>query len=414
MSIRLVNQLLLSYDADAQRIWAILPIQNSLVVHHRVLLPAQSTAIISTKFQGSWNQNATYVATLHNPRTGFVVGGPALVNINEDRTCQVAVINTAPLDIQLERDDFIGAIEMLSVTPVKPMDALPVASILQPSQTPAFSRQQLQATIMAHTDPAFTEDLFNLLSRYKPVLTRGSTGSRLQDPRRVHLAEPLYHKQGKIPLAHRPLIEENLDSWIRLGLVRKADSMFNTPLFCLQHPNGYRIVQDFRALNRKDHPEPLKFKKIHETLLDLETSKPRIFSTLDLRPRVANEPLRGAGGPYRLHHSRTGAIPVEPNPTGHPRCSGRFSSASRITSRTSSWPIGTHRPNHCLPSPLGRAQENLGSSFPNHAKEQLATQHAEIFLGHQLLQSLRFPHHQRTRPHGSQPARNGRAIAGSN
>ena len=274
MSIRLVNQLLLSYDADAQRIWAILPIQNSLVVHHRVLLPAQSTAIISTKFQGSWNQNATYVATLHNPRTGFVVGGPALVNINEDRTCQVAVINTAPLDIQLERDDFIGAIEMLSVTPVKPMDALPVASILQPSQTPAFSRQQLQATIMAHTDPAFTEDLFNLLSRYKPVLTGGSTGSRLQDPRRVHLAEPLYHKQGKIPLAHRPLIEENLDSWIRLGLVRKADSMFNTPLFCLQHPNGYRIVQDFRALNRKDHPEPLKFKKIHETLLDLETSKP--------------------------------------------------------------------------------------------------------------------------------------------
>lgn len=58
--------------------------------------------------------------------------------------------------------------------------------------------------------------------------------------------------------------------------------MFNTPLLCLQHPSGYRNVQDFRALNQKDHREPIKFKKVDETLLDIETSKPKIFSTLDL------------------------------------------------------------------------------------------------------------------------------------
>ena len=59
MSIKLANQLQLSYDANSQRIWAIAPIQNSLVVHHPILLPAQSTAIISTKFQGTWDTNAT-------------------------------------------------------------------------------------------------------------------------------------------------------------------------------------------------------------------------------------------------------------------------------------------------------------------------------------------------------------------
>ena len=108
----------------------------------------------------------------------------------------------------------------------------------------------------------------------------------MQDPRRLHLTKPLYQKQGKIPLAHRPLIEETLDSWIRLGLVRKADSMFNTPLFCLQHPNCDRIVQDFWALNRKDRPEPIRFKTVHETLLDIEVSKPKIFSTLDFSDLV--------------------------------------------------------------------------------------------------------------------------------
>ena len=136
MSIRLANQLQLTYDANSQRIWAIAPIQNSLVVHHRILLPAQSTGIISTKFQGSWDPKATYVATLHNLRTGFVVGGPALVHIKDDQTCQVAVINTAPFDIQLERDNFIGAIETLPTTPVRPIDALPVASITQPPERP--------------------------------------------------------------------------------------------------------------------------------------------------------------------------------------------------------------------------------------------------------------------------------------
>ena len=94
--------------------------------------------------------------------------------------------------------------------------------------------------------------------------------------------EPFYQKQGKIPQAHRPIIEETLDLWIRLGLIRKADSMFNTPLFCLQHPDGYRIVQDFQALNRKQQASPLKFKEVHETLHVMETSKPKVFSTLDL------------------------------------------------------------------------------------------------------------------------------------
>ena len=226
------------------------------------------------------------MATLHNPRTRFVVGGPALVDIKDDRTCQMAVINTAPFDIQLERDDFIGAIEALPTTPVRPIDALPVASIVQPSRTPAFSKQQLQASILAQTEPDFREDLFNLLHQHRSILARGPPGPKMQDPRRLHLTEPLYQKQGKILLAHRPLIEETLDSWSRLGLVRKADSMFNTPLFCLQHPNGYRIVQDFQALNWKDHPEPIKFKKVHETLQDVEVSKPKIFSTLDFSDLV--------------------------------------------------------------------------------------------------------------------------------
>ena len=131
MGIDLANALELSYDAGNRRLFSIAPIDNSLVVQHQVLLPASSTSIISAKFTGQWEDTATYVATIYNPRTQFVVGGPAMVHIMEDKTCHVAVINTAPHEIYLERGDFLGAVEALEqhLTEVHPVDTIPVASL---------------------------------------------------------------------------------------------------------------------------------------------------------------------------------------------------------------------------------------------------------------------------------------------
>ena len=83
MSIGLANQLEISYNACTHKLCAIAPVPNSLVLHQQTLLPAQSAAVVTTKLHGSWHPEAVYVATLHNPRTGFVVGGPALVSIND-------------------------------------------------------------------------------------------------------------------------------------------------------------------------------------------------------------------------------------------------------------------------------------------------------------------------------------------
>lgn len=96
-----------------------------------MLLPAQSTAVISTKFQGLWQSQALYIATLHNPSTGFVIGRLAIVAINNSLTCQVAVINGAPFDIQLVRGDFIRAGTTLhpQAAKVQPIKALPIATI---------------------------------------------------------------------------------------------------------------------------------------------------------------------------------------------------------------------------------------------------------------------------------------------
>ena len=101
MSIGPANQLDISYNACTQKLCAIAPVPNSLVLHQQTRLPAQLAAVVTTKLHGSWHPEAVYMATLHNPRTGFVVGVRPWSSINVQQFCDVAVFNTAPYDILL-------------------------------------------------------------------------------------------------------------------------------------------------------------------------------------------------------------------------------------------------------------------------------------------------------------------------
>ena len=131
MSNGLANQLEISYNAYTQQLCAIASVPNSLVLHQQTLILAQSAAVTTTKLHGQWHPEAVYVATLHNPRTGFVVGGPALVSIDDQLFCDVAVFNAAPYEIRHKRGDFMGAIEEvpLSTTQIGSVVMIPVAAM---------------------------------------------------------------------------------------------------------------------------------------------------------------------------------------------------------------------------------------------------------------------------------------------
>ena len=154
MSINLANALKLSYNAGTQQLFSIAPIDNSLLTQRRVLFLASSTTIIPAKFMGQWDNAATYVATIYNPRPQFVVGGPAMVHINEDKICQVAVINTAPHEVCLEKRDFLGAVKALEqhLTALHPVETIPVGSLFLSATAPlnvatdSFLQQTLNHT----------------------------------------------------------------------------------------------------------------------------------------------------------------------------------------------------------------------------------------------------------------------------
>jgi transposase InsO family protein len=104
---------------------------------------------------------------------------------------------------------------------------------------------------------------------------------------------PVYRKQYQIPEAHNTFIEETLTEWLKLGVVRRSQSMYNSPIFCVPKKTGQglRIVQDFRELNEHSHIDKYSMKEINECIGDIGRANSTIFTTLDLTSGFWQMPL---------------------------------------------------------------------------------------------------------------------------
>jgi hypothetical protein len=89
----------------------------------------------------------------------------------------------------------------------------------------------------------------------------------------IHLKDdqPIFRKQFNLPEAHTQFIEQSLDEWLKLGVVRQSNSPYNSPIFCVpkKQGQGLRIVQDFRHLNQQSHIDKYSMKEINECIRDI-------------------------------------------------------------------------------------------------------------------------------------------------
>jgi hypothetical protein len=103
---------------------------------------------------------------------------------------------------------------------------------------------------------------------------------------KIHLKnqDPVYRKQFKIPEAHHKFIEQTLDEWLILGVIKRSNSLYNSTIFCVpkKQGQGLRIVQDFRQLNQNSHIEKYSMKEITECIGDIGRTESTIFTTLNL------------------------------------------------------------------------------------------------------------------------------------
>jgi hypothetical protein len=85
---------------------------NTICMTKQVTLPAMTSSIISTKFNGETHPDKTYVATIHCPGAPTLTGVPSLVSIDSNQNCMVIIEKCAPYEVTIERNDIKGIIEI--------------------------------------------------------------------------------------------------------------------------------------------------------------------------------------------------------------------------------------------------------------------------------------------------------------
>ncbi len=158
---------------------------------------------------------------------------------------------------------------------------------------------------------------------------------------KIHLKtqDPVYRKQFKIREAHHHFIEQTLDEWLKLGVVKRSNSLYNSPIFCIpkKQGQGLRIVQDFRELNQNSHIDKYSMKDIIECIgNNLHHFGPHFRILADAAGRRLTE-IDG------LYHPRQGPIPLDYISNGTLGLPNQFPKAHGRGAPRHSKCIGLHR-----------------------------------------------------------------------
>jgi len=101
----------------------------------------------------------------------------------------------------------------------------------------------------------FLERYINTLFKHQETISidKYDLGLAKNYQHKIHLknTDPVYNKQCKIPEAHRQFIEQTLEEWLKLGVVKWSDLLYNSPIFCMlkKQGQGLRIVQHYLELH---------------------------------------------------------------------------------------------------------------------------------------------------------------------
>ena len=258
--------------------------------------------------QSKIDRSRTGVAWINSVRYPLLSGGPGLVDLNSEYECTVLLKNCSPVTIEIDRGESIGNFEQVNAQPIEITTEKLVNNLtkIAKPRRPALTADRrkefltdLNLTVPEAERKAYTELLlenFDVFSKTKLDL-----GTANNFEHRITLSEnaPSYIKQFRIPEAHREALVEQVQDWLKLGIIEPANSRFNSPIFVVPKKDGtMRFVLDFRALNARSHDDRYTMKDVSECIGDIGRAGSHIFSTLDLTAGFWQMPLDPKSRPY--------------------------------------------------------------------------------------------------------------------
>ena len=305
IGIDLINQHYLMYDPVEREVFFNRTNDRAtLSLMKETHLPALSKVILKARFNGEIKDGSIHIATIKSDDSNLITGGPALIKIEKMNICHIEVANCAPYDMTLTRGSTIAAVEQAWEDELQEFSGKIIDNFIHEIRTKntaptvkKLTRQEIEERVKMNIPAQHKKEYLDLLEKYSSVISRDKSdlGMAKDFFHRIVLKDdaPVYRKQYQIPEAHSQFIEETLQEWLKLGVVRQTQSMYNSPIFCVPKKTGQglRIVQDFRELNNHSHIDKYSMKEINECIGDIGRANSTIFSTLDLTSGFWQMPL---------------------------------------------------------------------------------------------------------------------------
>jgi len=167
--------------------------------------------------------------------------------------------------VTFSRNDILGIMDAEPDDPI-PMEDSTISAILQDlekklSKVPKrkLTREEIATKAHLNVPDKYKQKYIDILHKHQQAISVNKYDLSLATnfKHNIHLKDnaPVYRKQFKIPEAHQNFIEQLLNEWFKLDVVKRANSLYNSPIFCVpkKQGQGLRVVQVFRELNNHSH-----------------------------------------------------------------------------------------------------------------------------------------------------------------
>jgi len=176
---------------------------------------------------------------------------PAIVTVDKNNNCKIVIDNCAPYDVTIDRNDVIALMDR-ETEQLQPLEDSVISAILTDIdkkllQVPKRKVTKEEIATKAHLNVPnkYKQKYIDILYRHQKAISANKydLGLASNFKHKIHLKDdnPVYHKQFKIPEAHQNFIEKSLEEWLKLGVVKCSNSLYNSPIFCVPKKQGQSL-----------------------------------------------------------------------------------------------------------------------------------------------------------------------------
>jgi len=244
------------------------------------------------------------IAAITCPSHVLLMGGPGLVDLQGKETFWMNVKNCSPTETRLVKGEEVGFVECVQNVPIQKFEPkhieneINAISIRRPANISEQRKNQILNDLNLTVPEIEKQAYIDLILRNHDVFSKDNNdlGRCNFFTHKIHIKEkePIYVKQFKIPDAHRQFLEAQVKDWLKLGIIERSNSRWNSPVFCVPKKGdqgNLRVVQDFRQINNHSEGDRYSMKEITECIGDIGRAGSTIFSTMDLTSGFWQMPL---------------------------------------------------------------------------------------------------------------------------